>query len=213
MLEFKNVSGSDKGFNLKDITFSLEKGFVMGIAGKNGAGKSTLFKYILDNRIHYKGEIWFEGQNIRDDFLAFKQKVGFVSEESRFFGMYTIGQNAELLSLFYEKWNQEKFLNALKRMELSKTKRIENLSKGEYLKFQMAFAMGCNAKLYLLDEATGGMDPVFRRDFYKILHELIATEEVTVVMTSHIEEEIELHMDYIGIMEAGEMKSFGEVEI
>ena len=48
MLEFKNVSGIDKGFNLKNISFFLESGFVMGIAGKNGAGKSTLFRYILD---------------------------------------------------------------------------------------------------------------------------------------------------------------------
>ena len=78
------------------------------------------------------------------------------------------------------------------------------------MKFQMAFAMAHKPSIYLLDEVTAGMDPVFRIDFFKILHEVIAEEKASVLMTSHIQEEIKMKMDYVGIMEQGKMVSFGE---
>lgn len=80
------------------------------------------------------------------------------------------------------------------------------------MRFQMAFAMAHGTKLYLLDEATAGMDPVFRVDFFKILHEVIAEEEASVLMATHLAEELEHKMDYVGIMEEGRMVSFGENE-
>ena len=78
------------------------------------------------------------------------------------------------------------------------------------MKFQMAFAVAHHPVLYLLDEVTAGMNPVFRVDFFKILQEVIATEEASVLMTSHIREEMDRKMDYVGIMEKGRMTSFGE---
>ena len=78
------------------------------------------------------------------------------------------------------------------------------------MKFQMAFAAAHHPVLYLLDEATAGMDPVFRIDFFKILQEIIATEEASVIMTSHIQEEIDRKMDFIGIMEQGSLIQFCE---
>lgn len=213
MLEFKNVTGTGKKFRLENISFRAEEGYLTGIAGKNGAGKTTLFRYLLEEKTPYEGEILFRGENIKDNHAAFLANVGYVSDERRFFEIYSAKQNAELLSVFYPNWNMDIFLNALKEMGVSREKNLMHLSRGEYLKFQTAFAMGHDAKLFLLDEVTGGMDPVFRRDFYKLLHGLIAKEDIAILMTTHIEEEIELHMDYLGIMENGRMISFREVGI
>ena len=80
------------------------------------------------------------------------------------------------------------------------------------MKFQMAFAVAHHPKLYLLDEVTAGMDPVFRIDFFKLLHQVIENEEAAVLMTSHIESELKKQMDYIGILEHGTMAYFGENE-
>lgn len=87
------------------------------------------------------------------------------------------------------------------------------MSRGELVKFQLAFAASHHPKLFLLDEATAGMDPVFRTDFYKFLHYLIAEEECSVILSTHIEEEIEKQLDYVGILDEGRFVSFKETAL
>lgn len=212
MLEFKNVTGISKGFNLKNISFTAPKGFITAIVGANGAGKSTLLSYIYGSKKNYEGEIIFEGRDIRENFDEFKNILGFISDERRFFEENTATENVRLLSCFYDNWNQELFNKCMKEMSVPKNTRLSKLSRGEYIKFQLAFSVAHDTKLYLLDETTAGMDPVFRKDFYKFLHELIATEEVTILTVTHIEEDIYSHMDYVGTLKNGEIISFKEAE-
>ena len=84
------------------------------------------------------------------------------------------------------------------------------MSRGELFKFQTAFAMAHKSALYLIDEATAGMDPVFRIDYFKMLQEIIAEENASILMTSHIQDEIQRKMDFVGIMEDGKLIEFGE---
>lgn len=210
MLEFINVYGTKKDFSLNDISFTAEPGFITGIVGANGAGKTTLFHYIGDEKKCYTGEIRFHGADIHENHPQFRNQLGWISEEQIFFPKCTVLTNEELLSVFYENWDHDLFISALQRFEVSLYKKVSALSKGEYLKFQMAFAMAHHAKLYLIDEATSRMDPVFRKDFFKILHNLITDEDITILMSTHIEEEITTHMDYVLLLENGELKSFKE---
>lgn len=206
VLEWKNVSGTNKDFNLKNISFTAEPGFLIGIAGKNGAGKTTMFHYMVDRKKQYTGEILLDGELLQ---LA---DIAYISDDRQFINGYSAMGNAELLSVFYDNWNKDIFKEAMKRMELSTAKEFGKMSRGEKLKFQMAFAMAYQPKLYLLDEVTGGMDPVFRKEFFRILREILATEEAMVIMTTHIQEELEEKMDYVGIMEDGKLVSFKENE-
>ena len=119
-------------------------------------------------------------------------------------------QNVEILGILYENWDTDLFRDAMKKMDLSTAKTVGKMSRGELMKFQMAFAMAHKPALYLLDEVTAGMDPVFRIDFFKMLQEVIQTEEASVLMTSHIQTEIGQKTDYVGIMEAGRLVEFGE---
>lgn len=212
MLEFKSVSGIEKRFNLKDISFCAPKGYVTGITGVNGAGKTTLFHYIFDDKVRYNGEILYDGKNIRTDFTGFKNIMAYISDEKRFFQNLSVKENVRMLALFYDEWDNELFLRYIRQMEVPVGKRLSELSRGQYIKFQLAFSIAHRAKLYLIDEATGGMDPVFRKDFYNLLHELMVNEDITILMSSHIEEEISIHMDYIAILEAGRLVEFNEVE-
>lgn len=210
ILSFENVTGKRRGFVLKNINFELKAGYVCGLIGKNGAGKTTLMNYILSKNSSYDGIIRIDGANIRDDHTKIMNKIGFVSEDNRFFENCTCNQNMEILSIFYDEFNKEKYREIMEYMNLSGGKVYKQMSRGERLKFQLAFAIAHSPRIYLLDEATAGMDPVFRIDFFHILQQIIMDESASVLMTSHISSEMELKTDYIGVLENGVLIDFGE---
>ena len=210
MLEFENVTGTKGKFKLDNISFALPEGYIMGLVGANGAGKTTLIDYIMNDKKRYSGAIKIAGYDIRENHGYMKQFIGFVSDENRFFEGRTPNQNMDLFSRFYSNYDKEIYHQAMKDMEVPGGATLSKMSRGERMKFQMAFAMGHKPCLYLLDEVTAGMDPVFRVDFFKILHKVIEDESASVLMTSHIESEMEQKMDYLGILEDGKLIKFGE---
>ena len=211
ILEFKNVTGKTKHFNLQGVSFSLEPGFIMGLAGKNGAGKSTLIDYIMNPKQQYSGEILINGRNIRNEHYQMMNQIGFISDNNMgFFYEKTAKENMLIFGPLYDNWDDIRFYQAMQKMNLSPGKVVGKMSRGELFKFQTAFAMGHKPALYLIDEATAGMDPVFRIDYFKILQEIIAEEDASILMTSHIQDEIQRKMDYVGIMEDGKLIQFGE---
>lgn len=210
ILEFNHVTGTSKKYALQDINFSLEAGYIMGLAGKNGAGKSTLLDYIMNPRQQYTGEIKINGENIRDNHRYTMNKLGFISDNNSFLLDRTAEQNADILGVLYEEWDRGVFYTAMKKMDLSAKKTVGKMSRGEMFKFQTAFAMAHKPAVYLIDEATAGMDPVFRIDYFKMLQEIIADESASILMTSHIQDEIHRKMDFVGIMEGGKLVQFGD---
>lgn len=210
LLEWEQVSGIGKGFQLQEISFALPEGYIMGLAGANGAGKTTLIKYMMNPKKQYAGTIRLQGEDIHADHRKMMNRIGFVSEENLFFKDVTVQEHATMLSVFYENWDMPYFQETMKQVKIPLCRKVGNLSRGENMKFQMAFAMAHHPSLYLLDEVTAGMDPVFRIDFFKLLQKVISEEQVSVLMTSHIQSEMERKMDYIGIIEQGRLKSFKE---
>ena len=210
ILLFHHVTGKGKKFHLKDINMELLPGYIYGLIGENGAGKTTLMKYILNEKSQYDGQIYIEGEDIKTKHAAIMNKIGYVSEDNHFFGDRTAMQNVKLLEKFYENFCMEKFEEAMKWMKLSATKTYRLMSRGEQLKFQLAFAIAHTPCLYLLDEVTAGMDPVFRLDFFEVLRELIKDEKCCILMTNHIMSEVEMKTDYVGIMKDGQLIEFKE---
>lgn len=210
ILEFEQVTGISPKFHLENINFALPAGYIMGLMGSNGAGKTTLLHYIIEDKQHYTGTIRINGVDIRENHGYIKNKIGFVSEENAFLEERTAEQNVDILGILYENFDKELFYQAMEKMGLSVKKTYGKMSRGERLKFQMAFAMAHHSILYLLDEVTTGMDPVFRIDFFKLLQDVIQEEKASVLMTSHIESEMERKTDYVGILEKGAMTQFGE---
>ena len=211
ILEFKNVTGKTRHFNLKNVNFTLDAGYIMGLAGKNGTGKSTLIDYIMNPKQQYTGEILIEGVNIRDKHYYMMNRIGFISDNNTGFLMdKSANENVQLLGMLYDDWEDERFYHAMQKMNLSPRKIVGKMSRGEMFKFQTAFAMAHKPAIYLIDEATAGMDPVFRIDYFKILQEIIAEENASILMTSHIQDEIQRKMDFVGVMEGGKLIEFGE---
>lgn len=209
MLEFRNVTIKKGKFALSNLNFQLEDGYLLGILGKNGAGKTTLLNTLIDRHSDYTGDIFYQGRDIKKEPEWFLEKCAYIADDNMFFGKKTAMENVELLSGFYEKMDKEKFKTYMDEMELSYRKLVGAMSRGQFIRFQIAFARAHCAKLYLLDEATAGMDPVFRREFYNILRQILA-EEATILMTTHIQSDIDRNMDYICRLEQGKMVFFRE---
>ena len=206
MLECRTVTNEKKEGILQDISFSVEKGYKVGVVGKNGAGKTTLFHTLLGDR-GYTGEILYDGKNIRENMTEWKEQVAYIGEDMHFVEHATLIRNAEIFSKLYQMWDMDCFLGKLEQFGLNRKQKVQSLSRGEKIRFQLAFARGHEAKVYLMDEVTAGMDVVFRKEFYDMLHEEM-DEECTVLLSTHVESDLERHMDYVCRLEKGRLHSF-----
>ncbi|MDK2808220.1 MAG: type transport system ATP-binding protein, partial [Clostridiales bacterium] len=111
---------------------------------------------------------------------------------------------------FYKNWSLDTFIEKMNQLSLPTGKKLEVMSKGEFFRFQLAFGMAHQARLYLMDEITGGMDVVFRSDFFKLVKAEILEAGASAILITHIEEEIVRQVDFVGIMEAGRLISYQE---
>ncbi len=210
VLSFEHVTGKGRKFHLEDISFEMMPGFIYGLTGKNGAGKTTLFQYIIKENARYEGRICVDGEDIIKNHAVIMNKVGLVSSDNSFFGECTCKQNAKILGAFYDEFSMEKFEAVMDELKVLPGKIYQKMSRGEKYKFQLAFAIAHDPCLYLLDEVTAGMDPVFRREFFDMMRQLIKDEKASVLMTSHILSETEINTDYAGVLKEGRLIAFGE---
>ena len=211
LLVVDKVSKKYKDFSLNDISFLLPEGYILGLIGKNGAGKTTLMNCII-GAVTYKGSICVDGAVNTLHGRAATEKIGFIVEDGPFFKKETLGKNGELLGALYDDWNEEKFYGYLKKMELHYDQVYGELSKGMETKFQLAFALAHSPKLLILDEPTGGLDPVFRRSFLKILQNVVNEEMVSVIISTHLTTDLDKIADFIMLLDEGKTVFYEDKE-
>lgn len=212
LLEVKGLTKKYFSFELKDVSFSLEPGYILGLTGRNGAGKTTLIKQLIHPETVSNGSVVINGIDAKADPIAAKQEIGVLMEEQPFLTDMTLELNGSLLGSFYERFDMEKFHEYLKRFELNRDVTYRNLSRGMRMKFQLAFALAHSPKLLLMDEATGGLDVVFRREFYYLLQEAVEKELVSVIISTHVTEDLDKVADYVAFIEGGKMKFYESKE-
>ncbi len=204
-LEVKNLSKSFEGFRLHDITFTLPKGYIMGLIGPNGSGKTTTIKLILNMLKRTSGEVKILGfDNIANEQEA-KRNLGVVFDSNYFSDEWKISQVEKSVSAFYENWNTQKFSETLKKFHIQPSKKVKELSKGMQMKLMLACAFSYDAKLLILDEPTSGLDPVSRDELLHILSEYIEDGEHSVLFSTHLTRDLERAADYITYIRYGEL--------
>lgn len=210
MLELSQVNKKFKNFAIRDVSFQVPAGYITGLVGKNGAGKSTLIRLILDVLRKDSGSISMEGLDSVKDGTRFRDQVGFVLENADFFIQgKSAEENGRILGNLYSNWDQELFLFYMEEFEMAKSEQrwslISQLSTGQYIRFQLAFALAHKPQLLLLDEPTANLDPVFRMKFLEKLQAAIETEELAVLFATHITTDLDKIGDYITVMEQGKI--------
>lgn len=192
-------------FTLKDISFTLERGYMLGLIGRNGAGKSTLLRILLQSIPRKWGSMEIAGYDMATHATEAKKVVGYVGEDFYFLPKETLRENGRILGAFYPEFDEEVYLNLLSRFEVGAEKLGGQLSKGETTKAQLAFALAHKPELLLLDEPTGGLDPVVRREFLYVLQSELVEEKMGIIFSTHITEDLDKVADYIAMVENGQL--------
>ncbi|MGX4588451.1 ABC transporter ATP-binding protein [Paenibacillus chitinolyticus] len=209
-LDIRNLNKKYPNFQLKDVSFQLEKGYIMGFIGANGAGKTTTIKSIL-NMIHIdSGEVCILGKNIAEHEIELKQEIGYAFGGFDFYTRSKMKTMTDVIKKFYKNWDDETYYNYLRRFKLDENKKIAELSMGMKVKYSLALALSHGAKLLVLDEPTSGLDPVARDNLLDIFQELVVDGEISILFSTHITSDLEKCADFITFIENGQIIASSE---
>ena len=194
MSDFLNLEKVNKhypSFSLKDVSFSINPGEIMGFIGRNGAGKTTTLKSIM-NLIHFEsGKISAFGKDMTEYELENKQRIGFALSEINYYPNKTIRQLMDVTKRFYKNFDENKFDQMCNLFNLNIDKKIEELSSGMKVKYSVAIALSHDAELLILDEPTSGLDPVSRDEILDIFREIVKNGDRAILFSTHITSDLD----------------------
>ena len=197
---------------LKDISFDIKKGTVVGILGSNGAGKTTLLRTIVGFYHFDGGEVKVFNDvspNLSSDS---KHKIGFVAQESELLSWMKVKQIISYTKSFYKIWDDELVERLLKEWQIDANKVIQKLSVGQQQKLSIILAMAHKPELLILDEPVASLDPLSRRKFIKTLIDKNLDEETTILFSTHITSDLERVAAELLILKDGVVKFQGEID-
>ena len=204
-IEVRHLTKQYPGFTLKDVSFQIPEGSIVGFIGENGAGKSTTLKAILELIKRNSGEITLLGEPDGAWDEALKEQIGVVFDENCFPDYLSREDVNRMLKNIFQSWQEERFFRLCDHFAIPAKKKIKEYSRGMKMKLSIAAAMSHQARLLILDEATSGLDPVVRAEILDMLREFVMDERHTVFLSSHITSDIEKIADYILLIHKGEI--------
>ncbi len=203
VLQVKNLCKDYGSFALKDVSFNLPKGSIMGFIGENGAGKTTTLKLILNMIRKDSGDVQILGRDHIADERLVKQKLGVVLDKSHFHENLKPGDIAAVMRHIFEGWDDDLFCKYIKRFGISDRNTVKQMSKGMKTKLSLSVALAHRPQVLILDEATSGLDPVARSEMLDIFMDIIQDEERAILLSTHIISDLEKIADYVTLIQNG----------
>lgn len=215
MMKLEQIKQAYSSFQLGEISMEIPKGYIIGMLGENGAGKSTLLKIMLGYQKPDSGKVIFDGQELwasEQNQKDVKNQLGFVLNEELFSSYNTLLDNGLRYGKYYSRYDHSKLQQYLQEFGLDGRRKYGKLSRGEKLKFQFAFALAHDPKVLLLDEPLGSFDMAFREKFLKNLTRFVEDGEHSVILVSHLTQELDQIADYIALIHKGKLMDFSDIE-
>lgn len=204
-LEIRGLTKHFADFTLDNLNLTLPGGCILGLIGENGAGKSTTIRLILGMLRADSGTVTILGQDSRENPVLTKQDIGVVLDEVGIPECMTAKQVGKVMANVFLRWNAETYQGLLARFSLPENKKFKEFSKGMKMKLGLAVALSHEAKLLILDEATGGLDPVVRDEVVDMLAEFTRDETHAILISSHIVSDLEKLCDYVAFLHKGKL--------
>ena len=209
ILEIKNLN--KKYFTktaLEDVNLTLEKGRILGLMGPNGSGKTTLLKIIAGLQHSTSGFVQVCGHDIG---LETKKLVSFLPDKNVLYPFMKSIDALNFFSNYYDDFDMKKALDMLDFMKLDKNEKVSAMSKGMIEKLNLTLSFSRNAKLFVLDEPLGGVDPVARD---RIISTIIKTynEDSSIIISTHLVNDVERIFDDVCFIGKGKVILSGSAE-
>lgn len=202
MIELVNI---EKRFGnkrvLRNINLNLQEGKVYGLFGPNGVGKTTLLKIMAGYNKKTSGEYKINGLDFT---YENKDHITFISDKEIFYGWMKIKDAVKYYKDFFTDFDEEKCLRLVRMMKLEADDKINVLSKGMKARLKVALAISRDAKLYLLDEPLGGLDPVSRKIILDTIKTLMNQNGILII-TSHLVNDVADIIDHVLFISEGEI--------
>ena len=206
IVEVRNLRKEYPSFQMKDISFSIQKGRITGFIGRNGAGKTTTIKSILDLVHPDSGEVSFFGLPLVGHESEIRKRIGYSSGTVSWYPRKRIRDIVSIVREFYETWDDEAYRRYLALFDLDDNKTPRELSEGMKVKFNLLIALSHGAEILILDEPTSGLDPFSRDELLGVFSELKA-HGVAIFFSTHITSDLEKCADDIVYISDGEIVS------
>lgn len=203
ILNVEKLNKRYHAFHLKDVSFSLDAGYIMGFIGSNGAGKTTTLKSIVNLVQKESGSITVLGKDFTQNEIELKQEIGFMFGGVDYYAKTKIKNITEVVRRFYPRWDDNLYRTYIDRFSLDDNKKVTELSNGMRVKYALALALSHHSKLLLLDEPTSGLDPAARDNLLELFQEIIEDGERSILFSTHITSDLEKCADYITYIENG----------
>ncbi|AZN43580.1 ABC transporter ATP-binding protein [Paenibacillus albus] len=200
-----------KSRGISNITFSIEEGEVFGFIGPNGAGKSTTIRTLLNFIFPTSGSARIFGKDIVKQAKAIRQQIGYLPSEIFYYDDMKVIDLLRYSASFHHYTNLGRIQELAQRLDLDTTRRIEDLSFGNRKKVGIVQALLHEPKLLILDEPTGGLDPLMQNHFFELLKEE-RSKGTTIFFSSHILSEVQKLCDRVAIIKEGALIKVESVE-
>lgn len=198
-IEVKGLTKEYGDFRLDGLDLAVPGGTIMGLIGENGAGKSTTIRCLLGLTRPDAGSVTLLG----GDPERAKEDIGVVLDETNFHDPLNALQVGRVMSKLYRNWDMGLYNGYLDKFQLPQKKKFKEYSRGMKMKLGIAAALSHRPKLLILDEATGGLDPVVRNEILDEFLEFIQDEEHAILISSHITSDLEKAADYVTYLHRG----------
>ncbi len=210
VLKVDRISKEYPSFQLRDVSFCVEAGSIMGFIGRNGAGKTTTLKSIM-NMVHMTdGRVEFFGLDMKEHERDIKQRIGYAGGAVDYYKRKKIRTLLNITKKFYDNWNEAVCSKYMKIFSLDESKTPAELSEGMKVKLNLVIALSHGAELLILDEPTSGLDPVSRAELLEIFKHL-KKQGVSILFSTHITSDLDQCADDITYIRDGQIVYTGSM--
>lgn len=190
-------------FRLDAVSFRVAPGQVTALLGHNGAGKTTTFRSMMGMVRKDSGEVRLGALDHLRDEKEFKTQVGFVQEESFFYGSMTIGELVAFVAPFYANWDRSLSDHLIQTFDLPRDEKLARFSKGMRMKASLLIALSHSPRVLLLDEPTSGLDPRSRVQILARLQRTAHEDGAAVLFSTHNLHEVDRVADRVIVVDHG----------
>ena len=202
ILRVDGLSKRYPAFCLRDVSFSIEEGRVMGLIGRNGAGKTTLLRHLTGVYHQDSGSVTFDGQPVWEN-ADVKARIVSIPDDWFYFMQAGLRDMMRFYRGLYPKFDQERFEKLREVFALDEKRPLRRMSKGQQKQAAFWLALSAMPDYLILDEPVDGLDPVMRRQVWSLMMGDVAERGTTVLVSSHNLRELEDVCDHVGIMDHG----------